>query len=248
MAVAEVPTGKAPPYVSFLTFNTLLDWLGDMGTIPTQFDRSLWSQKFSGSSGAQLMTGLRFLGLLDGDRPTERLERLALSRDGDRKAQLAQLLRDAYGADLVDGLPRMTPKMVADKIAALGTSGATQRKAVSFFINAAKAADVQMPVTIAKQARNKPGTATMRRARRGTRQESRQNSGTEQLPPPPRDLPSDEDILPAKLHRALVPLVDDLATIGPTWDQGSKEGWLRAFTTMLDYSYPVKGSPARLEE
>ena len=245
--MAEQTVTKAPPYVSFLTFNTLLDWLRDLGTIPSQFDRSFWSQKFSGSSGAQLMTGLRFLGLLDSDEPQERLELLAMAREGERKAQLAQLLRDAYGADFVDGLPRMTPKMVADRIASLGATGATQRKAVSFFVNAAKAADVPMPGNIAKQARNKPGTETVRRPRRvPARQDVRQAND---IPQTPRDLPSGENVsLPTQLHKALVPLVEDLAKIGLTWDKPSKARWLTAFTTMLDYSYPVQGNARDVAE
>ena len=51
-----------PAYVSFSSFLTLLNFLKDMPAMPIQFDRSLWEGKFSGSTGAQLMSALRFLG------------------------------------------------------------------------------------------------------------------------------------------------------------------------------------------
>ena len=62
----------APPYVSFNTFRTLLSWLRGEG-VPLRFDRSFWQAKFSGSTGTQLMAALRFLGLLDGERPMPQL-------------------------------------------------------------------------------------------------------------------------------------------------------------------------------
>ena len=55
--------GSIPIYVSYLTFGNFLDWLKEMKVLPSQIDRSLWSIKFPGSHGAQLMSGLRFLGL-----------------------------------------------------------------------------------------------------------------------------------------------------------------------------------------
>ena len=45
----------APPYVSFNTFRTLLDWLKSEG-VPLRFDRSFWHAKFSGSTGTDLKT------------------------------------------------------------------------------------------------------------------------------------------------------------------------------------------------
>src|SRR4051812_12219074 len=60
-----------PIYVSWSTFATFLDWVAAMAVIPHQIDRSVWASKFSGAVGAQLMPGLRFLGLLDGEAPRQ---------------------------------------------------------------------------------------------------------------------------------------------------------------------------------
>ena len=64
-------TQNAPPYISFMTMRTFLDWLGEMPVTPSQIDRSLWIRKFNGSTGPQLLSGLRFLGLLDENKPTK---------------------------------------------------------------------------------------------------------------------------------------------------------------------------------
>lgn len=236
----ENTSTKAPVYVSFLTFWNLLDWLRELNTVPSQFDRSFWGSKYSGATGAQLMTGLRFLGLLDNDRPTERLEQLALAGDPDRKRLLADLLRDAYGSQLVDGLPRATPKMVRDALIERGATDGTLRKAQSFFINAAKAADLPMPVTIAKQARNKPPAVARRGNGRGRRQAAPGDGASEQgggelenkhvtrLGPPPG------------LHPALIPILSDLPSVGPGWSSDTRKRWVATFNAVLDYAYPVE--------
>lgn len=151
---------------------------------------------------------------------------------------MADLLRDAYGAELVDGLPKATPKMVRDALFERGATDGTFRKAQSFFINAAKAADLPMPMAIAKQARNKP-TVTRRNntaARTKTPTTSRETpSVTEDKPPTPA-----LHKLPADLHPALVPILNDLPTLGRTWGREAHDRWLETFKVVLDYSYPVQ--------
>lgn len=230
--------GKAPVYVSYLTFANLLDWLRELGTVPSQFDRSFWGGKYSGATGSQLMTGLRFLGLLDGDKPTDRLEELAFASDDERKRMMADLLRDAYGRDLVDGLPKATPKLVRDALFARGATDGTFRKAQSFFINAAKAADLPMPTQISKQARNKPtssrGPSKAKRNETPADKTNESNAGETPPPPPPVDQ------LPAGLHAALAPILSDLPKIGPTWTREQRDSWQSTFVAVRDYAYPVR--------
>lgn len=152
----EKTDGLIPAYISYSTFTTFLDWLAEMPVIPTQLDRSLWSGKFAGGTGSQLMSGLRFLGLVDGEMPTDRLEPILRADSTERKQLLAALVKDAYGADVIDGLNSMTPKMLNEELEQLGATDATLRKAFSFIVNAAKANDIPIAPTTAKKARNKP--------------------------------------------------------------------------------------------
>ena len=154
----------APMYVSFSTFETFVKWLHDMDDVPSQIDRSLWSTKFSGATGLQLMTGLRVLKLLDGQRPTPELIALAKADDDNRKQLLADVLREAYGSGFCNSLATMTPQMVRDQLRELGATDATHKRAMSFFINAAKDVGFSIHPAVTKQVRRRPlGAGAKRR-------------------------------------------------------------------------------------
>ena len=155
-----------PPYASFLSFKSLLDWLNGMAAMPARIDRSLWTSKFSGATGGALISGARFLGLLDGEQPTQLLEDLVRADAEARKSLIEQMLRSAYGNEIVDGASTMTPKMFDDHLRGLGTSDATHRKAASFLTNALKEAGVEVQPAIAKRARNRRASATRRASSR----------------------------------------------------------------------------------
>ena len=179
-----------PIYTSYSTFTNFLDWIGAMEVIPTQIDRSLWGPKFNGGTGSQLIVGLRFIGLLNGDVPTEKLERLVSADVQERKQLMQGILRSAYGTDLIDNLMRSTPKMVYDKLDDLGATDATRRKSFSFLVNAARAAELPMASQIAKQARNKKPRA--KNVKAGSSSPSvRQPSGSQKTQPNPATPPAE---------------------------------------------------------
>ena len=144
----------APPYVSFNTFRTLLGWLKSEG-VPLRFDRSFWQSKFSGSTGAQLLAALRFLELLSGDRPLPDLERLVQATTEERRFILKEILRDSYAAVPFGELDRATPAMVRGWFRGYPIAGHTLRKAISFFVNAAKEAETPMSNAVREMARSR---------------------------------------------------------------------------------------------
>ena len=89
----------------------MLDWLRSEG-VPLRFDRSFWQAKFSGSTGTQLVAALRFLGLLQDDRPLPDLESLVDAATDERRFILKELLKDSYATVPFDELDRATPAMV----------------------------------------------------------------------------------------------------------------------------------------
>lgn len=155
MDQATEPTRKTPPYTSFVSFESMLEWLRNMDAMPAQIDRSLWGSKFSGATGSALVSASRFLGLLENEQPTHLLEELVHADKEIRPATLEKVLRAAYGNEIVDQASTMTPKMFDDQLRAIGTTDATHRKAASFLTNALKAAGVSVQPTIAKRARNR---------------------------------------------------------------------------------------------
>ncbi len=152
----------SPPYVSWVTFHNFLDWLREVG-IPVQIDRSFWSEKYSGSLGSQLMTGLRYLQLLDDEVPTDSLTEL-VNADADKRKQLIeQLLRNCYPTVFAIDLARATPRLLNEAFVDLGVEGDTSRKAQSFFINACKFTDIPLAAGIRRKARNRKSSSTRRR-------------------------------------------------------------------------------------
>ena len=179
----------SPPYVSFNTFRTLLDWLRSEG-VPLRFDRSFWQTKFSGSTGTQLVAALRFLGLLEGETPASDLQGLVDATPEERRFILKEILRDSYRAVPFEELDRATPAMVRRWFRAYPIDGHTLRKAVSFFVLAAREAEVSMSTAVRKMAR--PRTA-------GTPPRTPARTGGEplggRLPDSPK---SRSDILPSR--------------------------------------------------
>ena len=162
MATKAKPETPIPMYVSYSTFNTLIEWLKGMPTMPSQLDRSLWAPKFGGGTGSQLMGGLRFLKLLnDEDRPTEQLHALVRADTTERREEIEHILIAAYGSDMINGLPGATPKQLTDGLKLLGATDSTHAKAATFLVKAAQFAGITVPDSIAKtEAGRKVGTRT----------------------------------------------------------------------------------------
>ncbi len=214
----------APPYISYSTFTTLLDWLREMPVIPSQIDRSLWKHKFAGSTGTQLMTGLRFLRLLDDNKPQPRLDELAHADREGRNGLMRQVLRDAYGAELVDQLASKTPKMMDEGLRALGTTDATHRKAVSFFVNAARSNNVVVPPSIGRRARLRTGN-----------QQNQKPGGKRNVGQPDGESGIGNQFA---LHPAVIALLRDLEGLASKWTEPERDRWLQTFQANLDYAYP----------
>ena len=146
---------ETPPYISFNTFKTLLYWREKEG-VPLRIDRSFWKEKFSGANGSKLMGSLRFLGLLDGDKPTKELEILVSSSLGDERSQIfVNILTKSYRNIPFEELARATPNMIKEWFRVYPIDGHTLRKATTFFINAAREAQIPMSNSIIKMTKSR---------------------------------------------------------------------------------------------
>lgn len=153
--VDAVKDKTTPCYVSYLTFVNMLDYIKSLKVMPTRIDNSVWAGKFNGSNAVLLTAGLRYLKLLEGDKPTEQFRSLAFAEPEERKGLLKEVLTGAYGAEMTN-LSDKTPNMVDEELLRLGATASTRRKANSFFVQAAKGAGIEMPSIISKRARNRP--------------------------------------------------------------------------------------------
>jgi hypothetical protein len=145
---------KAIPaaYLPFKTFISSVEAL-EHG-IPRRLDRTIWRGQ-SGIVQGQIMMAFRFLGLInDKDEPTMMLREL-VEKKGDRPIEIRNLIEDAY-IDLFNDhdLTKTTPKMLDEAMSQYNVGGDTRRKAVAFFLRAAKYAELPMHPLLAAQTRN----------------------------------------------------------------------------------------------
>ncbi len=159
------PESPAAPYISFKTFQTALDRL-DEG-IPHQIDKSVWPTIAFGTRG-QVISAFKFLGLIDDKGvPQPDLRSLAGVKEQDRKPILRKLLEKRFPEIMRIDLTKATPVQLEDAMRKYNVSGATHRKAMTFFLQAAQFSS--LPMSQFLQAMTKrgaaPGTARKRRAR-----------------------------------------------------------------------------------
>lgn len=223
----------APPYVSFKTFLGFLEWLENV-VIPNRLDRSFWGERFSGASGAQLMTALRFLDLVDANnRPRPKLEELA-KNSGRRSAILREHLPKCYASALQDiNLDRASLGELEERFRTYSMNGETLRKALAFFINAYEYSNIKLSPHITKNTRNtKKISESKKRA-----QSIRKRLLEEDLP---QEKKNQDRIQKYNLHASIHGLIEDLENSGHRWTKEERERWMSTFITTVDYAYPVK--------
>ena len=146
----ETSKSTLPAYVPFQTFINFFSKL-EQG-VPNRIDRSFLSKSYSGTIGSQLITSLRFLGLVEGDdnKTTAELERLA-QEQSTRKQLLAELLRKRYQPIFTDvgDLAKATHMQLEQAFKQnYSIDGDTRRKAISFFVHLAQYAEVPLSAYI----------------------------------------------------------------------------------------------------
>jgi Family of unknown function (DUF5343) len=150
-------------YVSWTTFNNAIASLTDV--LPNRIDKTVFGTA-AGGVQAQLLTGLRFLGLITTDgKPTEALRALAVKDEAERKKQIAKILKASYPDLFALDLAKATPGELREQITkSYGVSGDTTDRAIRFFIAAAEYADIPLSTLISKGKATSNGTRKPRRA------------------------------------------------------------------------------------
>jgi hypothetical protein len=156
-----------PPYFSFATFWSFIERLSEK-PLPPRIDRSMM-ENVSGANQAYILSAMRGFGLIsDTNAVLPRL--MALTSEGPaRKQVLGDIIYDAYRVQMAVSQLQGTESQLLESFAEYQMRGETRRKAVTFFLHAAREAGIPLsphfPVTRsvggAAQA-----TATKRRVKR----------------------------------------------------------------------------------
>ncbi len=138
----ETQSRWIPPYI---VFRTITDLIGRMveEEPPARIDKS-YLHRFSGGYQTQVIAALNSLGLRDEGtgEVTKKLQALVSATDDERRALLADLIREHYMPLLTLGA-NATQQQMLDAFKAMGVnSGDTMRKSVAFFLNGANYAGI----------------------------------------------------------------------------------------------------------
>jgi hypothetical protein len=146
--------GLAAPYPPFKTFLATLDSFADF--LPDQINSSVW-MNYSGGVRSMLLATYRFFGLIDNEgRHTEVLAQLA-NNEQRRPGLLQDILKRSYPEIFKLDLSRTTPSTFDTAMRSYGLDGDTHRKAVAFFLAAAKYANVPLSPLLLKRGSRSTG-------------------------------------------------------------------------------------------
>ncbi len=209
-----------PPYISFAQLENVLERMRNEGT-PARIDRS-YLASWSGSAQAQFLKATASLGLRDEHgRPTETLKQLVEQPDA-RPALIGLILQEKYADALALGEDATQQQLDEVFRAYPGISGTTTRKAITFYLHAAKFAGI--PVSpFFKSGRATPGGGAARASK------PRALRRTSPAPAEPvSSSPSAGNTLP-QLHPAILTLVQALPTANgtnkPVFSELDRDAW-----------------------
>jgi len=212
-----------PPYVSYRTFRNFVDGLQQ--GMPARIDRSYWGDRYSGSNGTQLMTALRFLGLIDSNGiPMTRLTQL-VSAKGSQRAEILKHIGYSAFDFLVDRSldPQVATYAQLEEAFynAYNVTGDVARKCIKFFINLESDAGLSLSPHIVKKSRV---TGAARRKRTSIKERARTERNMA-IAPTVRRIP--DQIIWYEMVLAKFPTFD------LTWSDDVKLKWFEAFDSLL---------------
>lgn len=191
----ESEDGFKPPYMSFHTF---WNFIGELGTrpLPPRIDRSIMTGK-SGTDQANLFLALSSFGLIGDDwNVLPLLDELTSADEEQRKSILAKLINDHYHHPMrvsaINGTSKDLDDAFRDNYPTIASPD-TRRKAVTFFLHAAKTAGLELSVYFPKtrSGPGAPGTSKPRKVAR--RKPASQIGGVEKPLDKPPGAPTDGD-------------------------------------------------------
>jgi len=221
-------TGKGnrrlPPYVSYRTFRNFIDGLQQ--GMPARIDRSYWGDKFSGSTGTQLMAGVRFLGLTDNQNvPTTRLRQLVSAKGPQKSEALRQVTTESFSFLFQGSFDCQTATYSQLEEAFRGTyqlTGDVTRKCIKFFIGLANDAGIPLSPFVTKKSKGAYTSAGTKKAiKREAIRTSRNLSVAQTTTEVPNRIPWDEI------------LMTKFPSLDPTWPDEVKIKWFEAFDELL---------------
>jgi hypothetical protein len=215
---------RSPPYVSYRSFLTLLDEL--KRGIPSRLDRSYWGDKFSGSTGTQLMSALRFLNIVDAaGAPTTQLKELVNARGPSRSEILKKISHDSFTflKDASFQPEQATYSQLEEVFSEMyQVDRDVARKCIKFFTELAGDAGIPLSPFITKKSKNSRQPNTVEKVPKKSGIRTNQNL---KVPQPVENIPR-----PLAWKELLL---TKFPSFDPTWPTDVQVKWFEAFDELL---------------
>jgi hypothetical protein len=231
MAEQQKEQRSVPPYLPYKTFINFIDGL-KFGGVPSRIDKGL-TRTMSGGQRSSLFKALQYLNLMNAERrPTDLLNRLVHSEGAERQEALRDTLLGAYR--FLDGeidLHRATEDELREVFEKKGGAGGdTVRKAVAFYLAAAKAGELPLSqyLTNARATRSPGRQRRAKTAAKGSSVKQRENGEVDEPPAQPW----------AQMLLAKFPSFD------PAWPDEVKASWFQAFQQLMTMQEDDEGGEA----
>jgi len=176
----EPKAPAAPPYISFKTLTNLLERLHETH-LPPRIDRS-YLDGLSGGYQTQVIASLRWLDLIGENGQVEGTLTPLATAPEQRPGIIGELLRTHYSSVFALSGKNATQGQLEEEFRKFGITGATLRKAIAFFLHAARYAEIQVSphfkIPPVSSGNGKPAVRKTKNAGKGT-------AAKEPPPPPP---------------------------------------------------------------
>jgi hypothetical protein len=221
-----VPRGKAAPYVPYPSFKTLMQELHEH-KVPSRIDRSVL-KRFSGITGTQLMTTMRFLGLMDDkSHPTQRLHELvAAYGTAEWSPRMIAVLQAEYAPLFGLDLGNATPSHF-DEVFRKAFPGADSvvKKSIAFFLSAAKDAGIVISDRVLHGRKPRAANGAPRR------QKKKEDGAAAQ---PATHAPKNENV--TSHSDFMNQLLAKFPPFDPGWSPELKAEWFKGFQTFMAHA------------
>lgn len=245
-AATERSSGRTPPYHGFSALSMFIRDLKAHG-VPPRIDQGTMGAVPRTVRG-QLMTGIRFLGLTTGtNEPTPLLRELVAAYETDRWVPtLGRMLRESYGDLFKVDLATVTPVHLLDEFKQYGdASEEVRRKCLTFFLAAAKEANIPMGVRLTQRRGRGSGLPGRRHKRPAKREGAPENGAASVQPTAASPLPGGEGAHLRHKHPHLPQLIEALVASlpdeGASWTLDEAADWLQTAAYNFRYAYKMAG-------
>lgn len=226
------PGKTPPPYFAFKTLTNTMDDMKERG-VPNRIGRTFLIG-MSGAGQTQFIAGLKSLGLIDSAGTVQpQFSEMVTGSPTDRRRILSEVVQENYPEAVELGKTNATTGQLVEVFRDYGVTGDTARKAIAFYLNAARyAGDVPLsPMFQTPKVTAAAGTTRKQRKPESPKLTEEANGE--------RDAPPDARSFPA-FHQIVAGVLTEFPAYPNGWTKTRRDEVIKMFEMAVDFTIPIK--------